>query len=156
MIEPTIEPTAWTGMNPVVKARWLTALRSGEYQQGRELLAQRDADNRWSYCCLGVLCELAVADGVVEPTGCSCGSTDDSHDDNVDPHRRYYGGFDTVLPPAVVRWADLPTDNPIVAGTDLATCNDGRGVYVDGDGYAAPPIKARSFSAIADLIEEEL
>ena len=41
-------------MNAEIKARWLEALRSGKYQQGRYVL--RTADN--TYCCLGVLCDL--------------------------------------------------------------------------------------------------
>lgn len=37
---------------------WLTALRSGKYQQTQHRLKR---DN--SFCCLGVLCDLAVKDG---------------------------------------------------------------------------------------------
>lgn len=44
-------------MNPEVKALWLNALRSGEYQQGTGKLKQTyGGDQR--YCCLGVLCDL--------------------------------------------------------------------------------------------------
>lgn len=48
-------------MNPEVKAQWLTALRSGEYAQGSGSLNE---DGK--FCCLGVLCDLAERDGVVE------------------------------------------------------------------------------------------
>lgn len=47
-------------MNPAIKARWVAALRSGEYEQGRGVL--RSADN--CFCCLGVLTDLAVKAGV--------------------------------------------------------------------------------------------
>src|SRR4051812_10826866 len=50
-------------MDPAVKARWVAALRSGEYAQGRSAL--RTAVDK--YCCLGVLCELAVEAGVIPP-----------------------------------------------------------------------------------------
>jgi hypothetical protein len=40
-------------MNPTVKAAWLAALRSGEYEQGRGRLRVGD-----TYCCLGVLADL--------------------------------------------------------------------------------------------------
>lgn len=40
-------------INPKTKTAWLTALRSGKYQQGRNML--RSGDDR--FCCLGVLCE---------------------------------------------------------------------------------------------------
>ena len=52
-------------MNVEVKEKWLKALRGGEFKQGRERLCDLD-DN--SYCCLGVLCEIAVAEGVIERT----------------------------------------------------------------------------------------
>lgn len=38
-------------MNPEIKAAWLTALRSGEYRQGKGRLECSDG----SFCCLGVL-----------------------------------------------------------------------------------------------------
>lgn len=40
-------------MNVNFKKRWLDALRSGKYKQGREFLC---VDNQ--YCCLGVLCDV--------------------------------------------------------------------------------------------------
>jgi hypothetical protein len=49
-----------------IKDKWLTALRSGEYQQGKGMLC-----NENKYCCLGVL-EMAV-DGRVE----TCLSSED-------------------------------------------------------------------------------
>ncbi len=45
-------------MNPAIKAEWVAALRSGEYPQGRHWL-----ENKGKYCCLGVLCDLAVKKG---------------------------------------------------------------------------------------------
>lgn len=44
-----------------VKEKWLKALRSGEYKQGRNTLYNPDTDQ---YCCLGVLCELAFQERV--------------------------------------------------------------------------------------------
>lgn len=46
-------------MNPEIKDRWLTALRSGEYKQGKGYLRQADD----TFCCLGVLADIAVKDG---------------------------------------------------------------------------------------------
>ncbi len=40
-------------MNVEMKNRWVNALRSGVYHQGKNYLCQ---DNK--YCCLGVLCEV--------------------------------------------------------------------------------------------------
>lgn len=41
-------------MNREIKAKWVAALRSGEYKQGTNAL--RDSADR--FCCLGVLCNL--------------------------------------------------------------------------------------------------
>jgi hypothetical protein len=41
-------------MNPEVKARWVAALRSGEYEQATGQLRKTTG----SFCCLGVLCNL--------------------------------------------------------------------------------------------------
>lgn len=41
-------------MEAAIKSRWVEALRSGRYQQGRGSL--RPSEN--TYCCLGVLCDL--------------------------------------------------------------------------------------------------
>jgi hypothetical protein len=42
-------------MEQELKDKWIAALRSGKYKQGKYQL--RDSDN--CYCCLGVLCEVA-------------------------------------------------------------------------------------------------
>lgn len=41
-------------MDKELKEKWVAALRSGKYKQGRMVL--RDGNN--NYCCLGVLCDL--------------------------------------------------------------------------------------------------
>ena len=45
-------------MNPEWKAKWLTALRSGEYKQCQGRLRHTDFNGEHSYCCLGVLGHL--------------------------------------------------------------------------------------------------
>lgn len=48
-----------TKMNPEIKARWVAALRSGEYKQAKKTLRSTSG----GFCCLGVLCDvLAPAD----------------------------------------------------------------------------------------------
>ncbi len=48
-------------MKPEIKARWVEALRSGEYRKGNYAL--KTLDGRFDVT--GVLCELAVADGII-------------------------------------------------------------------------------------------
>lgn len=45
-------------MNQDIAARWVSALRSGKYEQGKNLLKQLHDSGKVSYCCLGVLCDL--------------------------------------------------------------------------------------------------
>lgn len=44
-----------------VLKKWVIALRSGQYKQGRSFLCR---DNQ--YCCLGVLCEICKLDKIID------------------------------------------------------------------------------------------
>ena len=48
-------------MRKEIAEKWAAALRSGEYEQGVNRLATAD---RTKHCCLGVLCEVAIKEGV--------------------------------------------------------------------------------------------
>jgi hypothetical protein len=93
-------------MDPGIRARWVAALRSGEYPQAHQQL--RDGDGR---CCLGVLCELAVEDGVIAPPYMGGGAW-------------VYDGADTDLPETVWRWAGLDSGNPEAGEFTLIELND--------------------------------
>ena len=55
-------------MSPELKQKWIAALRSGEYIQGKETLYNARAD---TYCCLGVLCRVAgIEIGDANEGGC--------------------------------------------------------------------------------------
>jgi hypothetical protein len=123
-------------MDPEAKTLWLTDLRSGRFLQGEGGLANRDALGDKRYCCLGVFCERARAEGIVQ----------------VDIRlngKRFYGTEDNgwqpfYLPQEVQEWAELSSDNPVVRYdgqfATLASLND-RGI---------------PFDVIADLIEDQL
>jgi hypothetical protein len=42
-----------------LQTKWLEALESGEWMQTTDVLKRPNAEGKYSYCCLGVLCELA-------------------------------------------------------------------------------------------------
>lgn len=69
------------------KARrmWVRALRSGKYHWGKEQLHPTDD----KHCCLGVLCEVAIKQGVIT---------------SYNPHTSY-------LPTAVKKWVGLNSTN---------------------------------------------
>jgi hypothetical protein len=122
-------------MNSDVKQKWVEALRSGKYKQGTGAL--RDSDGM--YCCLGVLCELAVEAGAASRTNSGTYGVRDEEGYMID-------GSDSVLPQSVSVWAGLHgAANPMVVfGTNhasLADLNDNVGL---------------SFERIADVIEEQL
>lgn len=121
-------------MKADIKERWLEALRSGEYVQGTGLLRTEDD----TYCCLGVLCDLAVQDGVVEWERSVCLECDGDCDHW---HVRAHSGN---LPQEVCEWAGLPNGDPAVNvdGTVqyLAELND----------------NGTTFDRIAELIEQSL
>jgi hypothetical protein len=76
-------------MKKRVKRLWLKALRSGKYKQAQGMLKTTSGqDSR--YCCLGVLCEVAVAQGVIQT----------------------YCATNGLLPDAVEEWAGLQTPDP--------------------------------------------
>jgi hypothetical protein len=98
-------------MRPEIRARWVAALRSGDYEQGAGYLR---TDSQW--CCLGVLCDLAERDGVVSlfaPAGSFVAQ---------------YGGCSAELPRPVMEWAALDDTDPYVmtsgGGYSLTHLND--------------------------------
>lgn len=116
-------------MNPEVKTLWLKALRSGEYEQGQGFL-----NRRGKFCCLGVLCDLAVRSGVeVEVEVYPFAS------------EHLYDGDGSTLPESVKVWAGLNSYDPQLGENTCIALND-------GDEY----VERHEFSEIADLIEEHL
>lgn len=129
-------------MNPEVKAKWIEALRSGKYKQGEEVLHYKTPEGDHKYCCLGVLCDIAVEEDVISP--------------GVET-REYQGEFAygsegdrATLPVEVMKWSGLTHFNPIVDGVRLAEYNDGNN-YI-----SEPPVRKHNFREIADLIERYL
>jgi len=117
-------------MNTEIKAKWVGALRSGEYKQGRDYLHRDDG----SMCCLGVLCEIHKKEN------------NQKWNLSEKEHCFYYLDRETLPPKEVADWADLPMleNGPIVQIGDrksaIAILND--------DGV--------TFEELADAIEEQL
>lgn len=42
-------------LEPELKAKWVTALRSGDYKQGTNYLLTYEVNPKGTYCCMGVL-----------------------------------------------------------------------------------------------------
>jgi hypothetical protein len=127
-------------LKPEVKEQWLTALRSGEYTQAQEYL--RTADD--GYCCLGVLCDLAVKGGVIgEP-----------HQDGPEAVWEY-GNFPddsgTQLPQAVADWAFGKEGDPYLF--TARSVNPGIGGSAR-EGTDPNPDTGRYYVSLAELNDE--
>jgi hypothetical protein len=115
-------------MNKAVARKWVDALRSGEYQQTHKVLTQITEDGEFD-CCLGVLCKLALQDGIE----LDIMTIDYSREGMV----KTYNG-DEALPPNVIRqWAGFEPCSEDVSR--YAEMNDELGC---------------TFAQIADAIEE--
>jgi hypothetical protein len=136
-------------MKPHIKAKWLEALRSGEYKQGRDCLHNTSDD---TFCCLGVLTDLYQKEQTKNKKKKLKESVDS---DAYTTHTVYTEVFEQngsvirksengVLLRSVAMWAGLNDQNPdiVVNGSyrTVAELND----------------EGKSFKEIADLIEKNL
>lgn len=124
-------------MNPAIKAQWLQALRSGEYEQEQGRLKSSTG-----FCCLGVLCDIAAKSGV--------GKWGDFEFLIVTPLGDVVDADSQVPPPTIRDWAGLSESNPVVdkeRNLRIAILNDGdKSLFV----------RSHTFAEIADLIEAHL
>lgn len=119
-------------MNKTIKDRWTARLDSGEVEQ----IQGRLSDGKKGRCCLGVLCDIAVEDGVIHPP----------HWDEA-RETMYYSDSAAYLPAEVMDWAGLDTPYGVS--------------FVDEDGYNTDltdlnDIRDNSFVEIAEVIREKL
>lgn len=116
-------------MKAEIKAEWIAALRSGNYRQGYGGLRSEED----KFCCLGVLCDLAVKAGVLGEGRL-----------NKFDHEYEYGleGESVSLPLEVMEWSGINNMVGRIAPIgSLIALNDGHKL---------------SFEHIAIVIEEEL
>lgn len=113
-------------MNTEIKKKWLEALRSGKYEQGKKHLRSNGTDQ---FCCLGVLCDLHQKE---------TGELDWREPNQFFPYIVYGNDGSTAYPPDVV---DIWSEFYFASGmTIVSGMND----------------SGKSFSEIADWIEENL
>lgn len=113
-------------MKADIAEKWVNALESGEYKQTRGKL-----QDQYGYCCLGVLCDLAIQENVIpEPI--------------LDDNYYVYGENKIIyyLPVKVLKWAGM---------------KDTSGTY--GEEYNVLSYKndnGSSFKEIAKIIRENV
>jgi hypothetical protein len=120
-------------MDSEIKAKWVAALRSGQYPQTRSHL--RDD---YGYCVYGVLCDLKNPEGWH-------GVVDDEEANTryfIDGDERNYED----LPETVQQWAGIAEDDLVIHTVNYGTVR----VFELNDYHAVP------FNTLADLIEAQL
>lgn len=109
-------------MKQDIKNRWLARLESGDIKQTKRFLGRPNG----SRCCLGVLCDIAVEDGIISPPIVE----EDTHGFGRTYEYLNYAGNSGELPEEVVAWAGLNSANPEyhvrggAATSNLASLND--------------------------------
>lgn len=151
-------------MKKNIMNKWVKALRSGKYKQGREKLCTvNGTTGQESYCCLGVLTDLYLQDRKRQKKGPNIkffhtySKEDMDYDGNFSKWE--IDGEDGCLPPEVAEWAGFNTAN---AGyetgcfsnskeeIELAMLNDGGLDPTD----VSKTTKPKSFKQIANVIEK--
>jgi hypothetical protein len=108
--------------------KWVAALRSGRYPQGRHSLNQNDR----AFCCLGVGCEVAIESGVdVKKTHSGFGQA------------VKYNNSMSVLPLIVLQWLGLASASGHFTDSRFSSL-----VALNDNGQ-------HTFNDIADIIESE-
>lgn len=122
-------------MNPEVKAKWIAALRSGDYVQGQGALRRGD-----KYCCLGVLCDLKLREDGQEWFHRPGISTYEIRVEGEDPYCE-----NAELPDYIQEWAGL--ENAVGWFTKSIGDYDSL-IGLNDDAHY-------TFEQIADVIEEQ-
>ena len=117
-------------MNADVAKKWVEALRSGNYLQGKGRLCSVTEDDDKYFCCLGVLCDLYEREhsdmfGIVQ-------TIEDMNDFDYDydiKHEVSYDYSTLTLPQSVMEWSgikhgDGTFTSDIEGETSLALLND--------------------------------
>ena len=129
-------------MNSEVKAKWLEALRSGEYKQARYMLKScNDA-----FCCLGVLCDIYID----EVEGCWVSDEGDHTEGYSMINFNKLERAKTDLPPSVIEWANLEEANPQVFVGHCTSCDARFNTLTELND------SGKDFEFIADLIDHHL
>jgi hypothetical protein len=132
-------------MKKNIAEKWIKALRSKRYKQGKGALKYKTRAGTTRHCCLGVLCELYQKEHARKLT--TRRSAEQFTDKGwVDiPKGSKFTMFDSHsgdLPAKVMRWAGIKSEDGVIRSTDecLVAIND----------------EGSSFEKIADIIEDRV
>lgn len=89
-------------MDKGIADAWIEKLSGGSIKQGRHSLCIYKQDRGYEICCLGVLCELAIENGLNIDI-----NEQQVHEGIIS--ERFYNGEAKFLPESVMKWAGMKT-----------------------------------------------
>lgn len=118
-----------------IRAEWVRMLRSGDFEQGKNLLRNKNDQ----FCCLGVLCELAVTHGVIGPA---------VFDREFGKYK--YDQESQILPAEVRSWVGLESNT---GEFEIPEPENGRAHHEQANCLSGRNDRGATFEQIANLIE---
>jgi hypothetical protein len=132
-------------MNKDIAKKWVKALRSGKYKQGKSFLKQFNSKGQPKHCCLGVLCELyndTMKKNNKKTISVKC------RDDDLDYGYVTFANKDDSLPAVVRKWAGIKNK--------LGTFSYTERIFKHTECLADLNDTGKKFSTIADIIEKNV
>lgn len=143
-------------MKKAVAEKWVAALRSKQYTQGRKALKTKSPRGVVRHCCLGVLCELYQKDrrgNKAKPVAVDSFLPEGPgrFEDTIPIGSRIFAFDDNygTLPQRVIKWAGMSSEDGEL----------GESVFFDGDSVdnlAALNDSGANFYEIAEVIEQHV
>jgi len=122
-------------------ALWVAALRSGVYTQGKGYL--KNVKKHVTYCCLGVVCELAKTNGI-NVTERAYDGANYADDDSSSPFS--FNGSVYLMPTEVADWLGLSRNPEMMRELPSGVVEEHSATFWNDE-------TTLSFTEIADLIE---
>lgn len=133
-------------MKKDIAKKWVRALRSGKYKQGKGYLKQFTSKNEPRHCCLGVLCELY--NDTMKKNHKKTLYIEEMQDNSSGTSFVRFDLVDGGLPKVVKKWADIKN----TLGEFQINC----GEYDIEESLADLNDTGKKFSTIADIIEKNV
>lgn len=144
-------------MKQAVMKKWVKALESGRYKQGKHRLCSISKSGTKSFCCLGVLCDLYNREMKSKKKKGLCvetipGDAAETFELKMPDKVVVFNDNEGTLPDVVIKWAGFDTGNSEgwIGGAE----NNGISLIDLNDGNSARKIKKKSFKQISSFIKK--
>jgi hypothetical protein len=99
-------------MKKTVMKKWVKALRSGKFKQGKEQLKKTNPQGKVNHCCLGVLCELYNEEMIKNKKKKLKETTTNEYYEKQGTHSltHSFDGIQDTLPKKVMNWSGVSNE----------------------------------------------